>query len=230
MIWDASRPVRFHSVRIQLRRSPQALESFLACFAAECSRADLQGAATPRVRHLFLASGTRTIRIDRSLFLYPELDEEQRIFDANISTLFDLVSADIYTLTLVNDFRNWLDDLSISDSIGLKSFPQLCELSVFGSTDLGFAPSIRMPKLSGPSVATTHLPLPNLTRLRLECWDPIELGPWASRAPGMTHLFVSNLPHYRSDNLLEGLAKVLGAGKRHDTSTSISPKIGRAHV
>ncbi|RDX55420.1 hypothetical protein OH76DRAFT_1452422 [Lentinus brumalis] len=189
----AARAGRFISVELS-SRTPQQLASFLACFIAERARV-APGYATPKVRHLFLASAKRTFKGDD-----PRAGEELKSYQKNVLSLMDLVAADLYSLLVFHECGFPDDELALPN-IGLAHYPMLERLSLFGC-GLKFVPTPQeWPEENNGTVDSIEDPpcLPRLTHLQLTRTSSyasgMNLGCWAREAPGLTHLFLSNVDH-----------------------------------
>ncbi|KAI0711062.1 hypothetical protein C8T65DRAFT_648030 [Cerioporus squamosus] len=188
----ATRAGRFTSVALS-SRTAQQLASFLACFVAERSRV-AAGYSTPKVRHLFLASAKRTLKDDD-----PGAGEELKSYQQDISSLIDLVATDLYSLLVFHERGFYGDELYLPD-IGLASYPSLVKLSVFGG-GLRFVPTFPGWDDDDAADSTEDTPcLPRLTHLQLSRTSGYSSGigrlkRWTREAPGLTHLFLSNIDY-----------------------------------
>ncbi|RPD67360.1 hypothetical protein L226DRAFT_566086 [Lentinus tigrinus ALCF2SS1-7] len=206
----ATRAGRFTSVAIS-SRTPEQLASFLACFIAERGRV-AGGYSTPRVRHLFLASAKRTSKNDDPKAHPAELKSYQE----SVSSLMDLVAADLYSLLVFHE-GGFYYDFPLPD-IGLLGYPLLEQLALFGSP-LGFPPVPPGREVDGMLTESTDdnpVPpsLPRLTHLQLTRTTGFGLGmrvnQWAREAPGITHVFLCNIDyHDRFPSVRSGLRNIL---------------------
>ncbi|RPD67357.1 hypothetical protein L227DRAFT_22164 [Lentinus tigrinus ALCF2SS1-6] len=179
-----SRGARFYS--ISLTRARLQMTQFLSCFLAERAVASIY---TPTIRHLHIVS----IKNDKPRGGAPgdEVKPDRRIVDEtaeyveNVAQLFRLVAQNLETLSLVH-YHGWLrlvPLLAIECPAG--GFPMLRELTIVGSDPFvakGTALSPFYPRLARLHVGfPTHFP-----------WD-MSLVDWATRAPGITHLCLSEV-------------------------------------
>ncbi|KAI0748414.1 hypothetical protein C8Q80DRAFT_737766 [Daedaleopsis nitida] len=200
----ASRPARFYSV--SLIESATQIEQFLACYEAECARAEDN---LPRVRHLCLSFFGKALETappeqvpahspssspnSRAAFFASlqrrtqhwrntqnNLDEQ---YNRVIPALVRAVAPDLYSLALVQ--AQWR-----SATVIRCQFPRLEELTLVGG-DPSFLPF---------SFAPAGKPIyPALKRLHHICAlvnKDIDFLQWAEHAPSLTHLRVSRMDYY----------------------------------
>ncbi|KAI0722273.1 hypothetical protein C8T65DRAFT_734691 [Cerioporus squamosus] len=190
-----ARTGRFDSVALRSGCAGQVAQ-FTSCLAAERERAG-PASSLVKVRHLFLASAIRQIRRN-----HPGAKEELVRYQRDISGLMELVAPDLHTLLLLSSHMSWEDELRFPD-IGLRSYPELRELSLYGCGSR-FAPITPfqptwegLDYLAGTDDLASYPQLPQLVHLHI-C-DPgyvfahsRNLSHWGERAPGLTHLCLSN--------------------------------------
>ncbi|KAH9926589.1 uncharacterized protein BXZ73DRAFT_102849 [Epithele typhae] len=174
---DVVRSNRFHSVQLNVATDRDRLQAFLACFKAEMERTSQ---SQPRVRHLFLTSGRRSEGFHGSFGAQPSTIEreraEEQAFRAQVLELFALIAKDLYTLTCARIAGHWWYRLSLPCEIGTIEFPLLRELTC--DVDVSLCP-----------------PLPRLRRVRVAGdVSSQNLLAWATRAPGLTHVWLDCIP------------------------------------
>ncbi|RDX53702.1 hypothetical protein OH76DRAFT_1398817 [Lentinus brumalis] len=193
-----ARTSRFDCVALRSGCAPQ-IAKFTSCLVAERQRAGSAGSLV-KVGCLFLTTARRTIRRN-----HPGAKEELGRYQQDVSDLIELVAPDVHTLLLLSSHLSWDDELRFPD-IGLVSYPKLRELSLYGRGSK-FAP-MAFPSWQGlDSLPSTedlaeYPELPKLTHLHLTS-DPgyvrtrnPNMHRWAERAPGLTHLCLSNWKSY----------------------------------
>ncbi|RPD66249.1 hypothetical protein L226DRAFT_530354 [Lentinus tigrinus ALCF2SS1-7] len=217
-IRDVSRPVRFHSIAL-LAPFPDKIEQFASCYVQQ--RALCHG-ATPKVRHLLVASAIRQADPAR-VVLKPSPDgdatkyspdanvikkqreaslREQRKFASDVAALLQLLAPDLVSLTLVHCHRYGKPEMRLPDTIEVPGgFPLLQEFTIAGI----------QPKFTSPECPSGSL-YPSLERLHLSlvalsgCPD-LNIVAWGENAPKLTHLRISNV-NYWPRTIMDSVRKV----------------------
>ncbi|KAI0711065.1 hypothetical protein C8T65DRAFT_188287 [Cerioporus squamosus] len=180
-----SRAARFLS--ISLTGSPLQLAQFLSCFIAECSSPAIR---TPNMRHLYLVAMKNKKPWRASDQARPELRhiaEEAAKYVEDVTTLFRLVARDLETLCLVH-MNGWMRLVQLSN-VGCPAggFPLLRELALVGADPFVAVDTALSPFY--PKLKRLHIGIPAYPRA---AWD-IRYDAWATRAPGLTHLCLSEV-------------------------------------
>lgn len=186
-----ARTSRFHSVALRSGH-PTQITQFLSCFVAERVRHAESTGTLVKVLHLFLASARREIRRN-----HPGAREELEQYQQDVSRLIELIAPDLRTLLMLSNHIGWVDELRFPN-IGLVSYPELRELSLYGYGSK-FAPNWNgLNSLPSTEDLVNYPQLPNLSRLRVICDSSYlfthnpNVRHWAERAPGLTHLCLAN--------------------------------------
>ncbi|KAI0737690.1 hypothetical protein C8Q80DRAFT_1294178 [Daedaleopsis nitida] len=210
-----SRTARFHTVAIHSRNSKQ-VSRFYAYLVRE--RARSSEGVTPRVRHLLLASAVpetspppmegpwtkaSSIEYKRRIFAATAQRGSEQVCGAfkadrtkfleDVQAVMQLLSPDLYTLTLVHCHRHEQQpEHRLPERFEVPGgFPRLRELTIAGPE-----PAFALPAAGGegasecmfPSMARLHIVL-----LAKMARPTLDLARWADRAPALTHLRVSDI-------------------------------------
>ncbi|KAI0722274.1 hypothetical protein C8T65DRAFT_704799 [Cerioporus squamosus] len=206
-IREVARPVRFHTIAL-LSPHPGKLEQFASCYVHERA---FSRSATPKVRHLLVASAIRQADPAR-VVLRPspnnsdvskfsadvnDLKERQREasqkeqdkFSADVTSLLQLLAPDLISLSLIHCHR-------------------------YGKPELRFPPTIQVrgglmvPECpSGPLYP--HLERLHLCLVALSGCPDLDIVAWGNNAPNLTHLRISNV-NYWPRTTIESVRKVFG--------------------
>ena len=215
-----SRAARFHTIAL-LSPFPGKLEQFACCYVQERA---LSLGATPKVRHLLVASAIRqtdSARVvlkpspdgDASKYL-PDVNDvkkqreasqrELRKFHMDVAALLQLLAPDLLSLTLVHCHRYGKPEMRFPDTIEVPGgFPLLQELTIAGI----------QPRFTSPECPSGSL-YPSLERLHLSlvalsgCPD-LNIVAWGDNAPKLAHLRISNV-NYWPRTIMDSVRKVFG--------------------
>lgn len=223
-----SRAARFHTIAL-LSPFPGKLEQFASCYVQERA---LSLGATPKVRHLLVASAIRqtdSARVvlkpspdgDASKYL-PDVNDvkkqreasqrELRKFHMDVAALLQLLAPDLLSLTLVHCHRYGKPEMRFPDTIEVPGgFPLLQELTIAGI----------QPRFTSPECPSGSL-YPSLERLHLSlvalsgCPD-LNIVAWGDNAPKLAHLRISNV-NYWPRTIMDSVRKVFGESSHSSLS------------
>ena len=203
-IRNTSRAGRFNCVMLRSSSAEQVAQ-FLNCFKAERARAVSAGGSLPTIRHLFLASAKRQVnlRLYDRILLSP--DTELGEFQANVSSLLDLVAPDLSTLFLLDEHHKWDEILRLPNLKSIAAYTNLQELYVFGYELVPYEPPRALEEdLSFEAHRVDHsapFTHPRLTHLHStfhsSSFVPLHL--WAACAPNITHIHLRNMSYSGSN-------------------------------
>lgn len=199
-----SRTARFHSISL-LSRSGGALQHFLRCFEAARAVARHEGAPTPGIRHLCVASTPGSLTPSGSdcsppqAYCGPELqllrqclqekDWRERsagavdVYHAAVDTLLRMVAGDLETLCLFTGAdQEGIREEAQAPHIGCCSFPRLRELSISGDR-----PDYALPVGTGP-----HYPAMTRLHIATNTTRNVDFRRWVSEAPRLSSLRVTS--------------------------------------
>ncbi|KAH9920206.1 uncharacterized protein BXZ73DRAFT_80158 [Epithele typhae] len=205
---ELSRPSRFHSVQLSLTFSRTKLALLLRAFEAQLAYSAATGSPAPRIRHLHVAAACANPSRPSS--------NEVRDYKEQLEALFTLAAPHLHTLSLagapaaVGSLRAWPLPAALGTT---TAFPHLRELTVVGETKLSFTPRITRRDDAPAAADAEFAPLPRLTHLHVPGYNgTADLAAWARRAPGVTHLRVSEVDRSASYALCPAMCAMLGAG------------------
>ena len=203
-IRNASRAGRFNCVMLRSSSAEQVAQ-FLNCFKAERARAVSAGGSLPTIRHLFLASAKRQVnlRLYDRILLSPDTELEE--FQANVSSLLDLVAPDLSTLFLLDEHHKWDEILRLPNLKSIAAYTNLQELYVFGYELVPYEPPRALEEdLSFEAHRVDHsapFTHPRLTHLHFTFYSSsfVPLHLWAACAPNITHIHLRNMSYSGSN-------------------------------